>query len=192
MRIAATIGFLLVSILLELARADFATAGFAKSFIYKGLRIDVTQTEKWIGGIYPDTAYRVAVSGSGIPTVVEEGENGGEIEKAWVTDLDKDNRFEVILVERDFGTGNISNLLFFEWTGAKLLPHSLPPPKTDFEHVKSGASDYEVKGETIIRKFALSKEGDPLCCPTGGTVEITYVFRSDKLSIAKSTTKRVR
>ena len=101
-------------------------------------------------------------------------------EASWVTDVDRDGNFEVLILGRSAGSGSFGEIRVFEWDGkalaARPLPELTPKQATGYY----GHDAFRVGTSQIVREFPVYKPGDPNASPTGGLRRLVYTFTNKK------------
>jgi len=109
-----------------------------------------------------------------IITQEESMGNISGITGAGISDLDGDNNVEIYIYWHHLGTAAFMELHFYELVGNQLLPIYIPDallrPRGSIEIIKPH----------LVYRQPIKNEGDPNCCPTGGTLIVKYAFRNDE------------
>ena len=103
----------------------------------------------------------------------------GRVENSWVTDLDRDGDFEVIVFTKCAGSGGFGEAFVYEWDEIELEERKLPPLSSDEKIGYMGHDIFKVEDNCLIREFPIYREGDANCCPKGGRRKIIYSFRDN-------------
>ena len=155
---------------------------YSKAYHVRGSTVEVTQEEEsQVDSMYPIVRYRVSVKQGREQKAEQVGELDGRIVDSWLSDLDKDDLFEIIFWTSSFGTGHYGSLLLFEWNGRGLDEHQLPESKKLDQLGYEGHDGFRLDGQTIVRTFPTYKSDDANCCPTGGEARAVYRFEANEL-----------
>src|SRR5262245_14272711 len=154
---------------------------YTKTYTDKNITVQVL--DSYEPGAYSEGRYSVRVTDGKGRSIEQGGELDGPLESSSLTDLDGDERPEVVIVARSAGSGGHAEVLFFEWDGADLQPRTLPASEwTALLHYR-GHDRFEVKGNRILRQFPIYREDDANCCPSGGDATFTYAYDKDGFTL---------
>ena len=106
-------------------------------------------------------------------------------EASWVTDLDRDGNFEVLILGRSAGSGSFGEIRIFEWDRKELVARPLPELTARQAVGYFGHDKFQVPMNQIVREFPVYKSGDPNSTPTGGTRRLTYWFADKKWKVTE-------
>ena len=160
---------------------------FPASFVVRGLELVVSQEQLGTDGRDSRDQARVTVKRDTGTVIDETFEISGELQRAWVTDLDNDNNPEVILWVRTGGSGGYGEFLLYEVQGDSLVGHGFPE-LTDTQKNRYGYMGHDTlmtSTSRVIRRFRTYGKNDANCCPSGPTVEITYDYRGKNVNVER-------
>ncbi|MCX7043974.1 MAG: hypothetical protein NTX50_00620 [Candidatus Sumerlaeota bacterium] len=101
-------------------------------------------------------------------------------EGSWVTDMDRDGNFEVLILGRSAGSGSFGEIRVFEWDGKALVARPLPELTAKQATGYYGHDAFKVGTNQIVHEFPVYKPGDPNASPTGGLRRLVYTFADKK------------
>jgi len=157
---------------------------YTNSFLCACSEIHVSA--RGIDGAYSEESYENRVRTREGTTATEKGEVGAYVENAWVTDLDRDQNFEVIILARSAGSGAYGDLLFFEWEGTEFKRRHLPPLAPEWNQSYMGHDRFCIEGNRIVREFPVYREDDCNAYPSGGTRRVIYRYEKGRIVVLKS------
>jgi hypothetical protein len=159
---------------------------FPRSFYAEGLDIEVSQKELGVAGPYALYGVRFEVRKGENIILDETREITGELQAAWVTDLDRDRNPEILTWVRGHGSGGYAHFTIYEFEGKKLITVELPPMTAEQSDGYAGHDQITTSPSNVIRKYRKYAAGDANCCPTGPTMEITYAYDGERLVVERS------
>jgi hypothetical protein len=139
--------------------------------------------------ILSDTAFGLCVPvhsitwNAGAAIELNSDDLDGPIIAATVCDLDCDGNLELALTARSCGSGGYTNFLLLERSMGQWTRHTLIPAPTTANEGRMGHESITVWEDAVEVAFPIYAEGDPNCCPTGGTRRIRYGFRAGAFSV---------
>lgn len=110
-----------------------------------------------------------------------------------VCDLDSDGHKELALYTKGGGTRAVMNFLLLEWADGQWTSYTLCPLPEDVPELPEGS--YLARGEyptiwddsvDVIRP--IFKDGDAMCCPSGGWHRVRYAFTENTFHVLDVTT----
>jgi hypothetical protein len=115
------------------------------------------------------------------------GERDGSITECWVTDLDRDESFEIVLAMQSAGSGSYGSLVIYEFgREGKFRQMRFPDLPEELSTGYMGHDSFQVKEDGIVRTFPIYQPGDPNAAPSGGIREIEYIMENDVLQVLGS------
>jgi hypothetical protein len=164
--------------------ADDTQKCFEKTLSFRDYTINVVSSPN--GDWYPSSpcveqAYRVAVSKQGRVITESHPIESEPVEDAWVTDLDGDDSFELLVVSAG-GSGSYGDIELYALGAADTLVASSLPPLSKEEEVGYGGGDqFAIEGDRLVRTFTRYLESDANCCPSGDLRRIEYEYVNGRL-----------
>ncbi len=100
------------------------------------------------------------------------------VSRAFLADMDGDNSPELFLVLANSGSGSRCEVLAYSTNIKKsLTPIVMGKPAEKDLAGYMGHDEYEVMGNTFVRRFPVYKAGDMDASPTGGYRQIQYKLK---------------
>ena len=112
----------------------------------------------------------------------------GQVAGSMTTDLNKNNRPEVLVFVESSGSGSYGLVYGYELSESGKNPLTLPPMKGDAAEGYMGHDTFKVENGKLLRTFPVYADTDANASPTGGTRTLTYTLGSDLVfTLAKTT-----
>lgn len=167
-----TIALFLLSLSLSVA----ADCKFDKTAQYANYQIRVLTS----GDSCSLQSYQIVVQTGGqvLKVVTKQSE---PIKQIWVTDLDQDGLFEVLVFSASVETGEYGELTLHEWTGNDLRSSFLPALSAEQQQGYRGYDNYRLYQNQLIYEFPVYQEGDKECCASGGKRQSVYLYRNNRI-----------
>ncbi len=120
-------------------------------------------------------SYQIVVRRAGqvLQTVTKQSE---AIKQIWLTDLDNNGLFELLVFSASVEAGKYGELALHEWTGSGFHSHFLPPPAVIQGY--RGFDNYRIYQNQIIHEFPIYQQGDKECCPSSGKRQSIYQYQN--------------
>lgn len=169
----------LLSILILLALSPYTQAvecQFDQTAIYGSYQIRVYNTEQSCSL----QTYQIVVQANGrvLKAMAKQGE---PIKQIWITDLDNDRLFEVLVFSASVEEGEYGELVLYEWTGNNFSSHFMPPLNASQQQGYRGFDSYRMYQNQIVYEFPVYQQGDKACCATGGQRQSIYHYRDNRI-----------
>ena len=163
---------------------------FDKTFSLQGITFHVVATNK--GSLNQLT---ITPSGLEIVNRVMTHEIDGTVTGAEIADINADGSPEIYVYVNSAGSGTYGSLVAYSANNKKSLSEIYLPP-LEYDKVNSvgymGHDEFTVIENSLARRFPIYNEGDPNCCPKGGTRQLQYKLvkgeASWRLKLVNSTT----
>lgn len=152
-----------------------AAGGFVAQHVRDGYTIEVTVDPAEPAA---EGSYDIVLSVEGDPVLRFNGTRRGMPVKTWVSDLDQDERFEVIVLTAD--AAGEQRLYIQEWAEQSMALEALKPAPLDAETAAlwRGGDQYDVEKDALYRSFPLH---DPDSGErTGKTARLRYDFEAQR------------
>lgn len=163
---------------------------FDKTLSLHGITFHVVATNE--GSINQLT---ITPSGLEIINRVMKKEIDGSVIGAEIADINADGSPEIYVFVSSAGSGSYGSLVAYSANNKKSLSEIyLHPLKYDKENSVGymGHDEFAIIENSLARRFPVYNEGDPNCCPKGGTRQLQYKLflgeASWQLKVVKSTT----
>lgn len=104
------------------------------------------------------------------------------VEKAWIVDLDDDNRYELIIISHDATDDSKKSMDLYALDGGALKQVMFPDPR-DMSGYRGGDS-FQWDGVRLNRVFPVYLPQDVTGTPTGGERRIVYQYRNRELLLS--------
>ncbi len=150
---------------------------YSKKYTFNETKIEVKQ----LGKDYP-RRYSIEIHHQNIIITKQDSIYDSVVENSWLTDLDNDNNFEIIVLLRSAGSGGYGFLDLYEFLGNELTAYKLPEVNPRLKKVYMGHDKFRITDKHIEHQFPAYNDSDPNCCPTGGNVKVKYKFGNDEIS----------
>jgi len=148
------------------------TGKFDKTLSLHGITFHVTATNE--GSINHLT---IKPSGLKIDNSVIEQEIEGTVSGVEIADINVDGSPEIYIYVNSAGSGSYGSVVAYSANHNKSLsPIYLEPLDNDQKNSAGymGHDEFTIIENTFARRFPLYNEGDPNCCPKGGTRQLQY------------------
>jgi len=163
---------------------------FDKIFSLQGITFHVVSTNK--GSLNQLT---ITPSGLEIVNRVMTHEIDGTVTGAEIADINSDGSPEIYVYVNSAGSGAYGSIIAYSTNNNKSLSEIYLPP-LEYDKVNSvgymGHDEFTVIENSLARRFPIYNEGDPNCCPKGGTRQLQYKLvkgeASWRLKLVNSTT----
>lgn len=173
-------------------QATGSTNQFDKTFSLHGITFHVVATNE--GAINQLT---ITPSGLEIVNSVMKHEIDGSVTGAEIADINADGSPELYVYINSAGSGTYGSLIAYSSNNKKSLSEIYLAPLT-YDKVNSvgymGHDEFTIIENSLARRFPVYKEGDPNCCPKGGTRQLQYKLikgeASWQLKLVNSTTSK--
>jgi len=163
---------------------------FDKTFSLHGITFQVTSSNT--GSINQLT---ITPSGLEIDNRAIKHEIDGSVTGAEIADINADGSPEIYVYVSSAGSGTYGSVIAYSANNNKSLsPIYLPPLEHDKKNSIGymGHDEFTIIENSLARRFPVYNEGDPNCCPKGGTRQLKYKLvageASWQLKLVKSTT----
>jgi hypothetical protein len=103
----------------------------------------------------------------------------GQVAGSMTTDLNKNNRPEVLVFVESSGSGSYGLVYGYELSESGKNPLTLPPLKGDAAEGYMGHDTFKVENGKLLRTFPVYADTDANASPTGGTRTLTYTLGTD-------------
>ena len=103
------------------------------------------------------------------------------MDTSYVTDYDKDNNPEIILISRSHGSGASGKIYMYEFQNGNILVVKFPEVPAELNKFRQGHDTFEINSQNIIHRFPAYLPEDANCCATGGECVIKYNYTNDKI-----------
>ncbi|MCV6636367.1 hypothetical protein [Candidatus Albibeggiatoa sp. nov. NOAA] len=124
--------------------------------------------------------YQIVVQSGGriVKAVAKQSE---PIKNMWVTDLDRDGLFEVVIFSASVETGEYGELVLHEWTGNDFSSRFTPPLSVAQQQGYRGFDNYRIYQNQLVHEFPVYNIGDKACCASGGKRQSVYQYRNNNI-----------
>jgi hypothetical protein len=112
----------------------------------------------------------------------------GQVAGSMTTDLNKNNRPEVLVFVESSGSGSYGLVYGYELSESGKSPLTLPPLKGDAAEGYMGHDTFKVENGKLLRTFPVYADTDANASPTGGTRTLTYTLGNDLVFALEKTT----
>jgi hypothetical protein len=112
----------------------------------------------------------------------------GQVAGSMTTDLNKNNRPEVLVFVESSGSGSYGLVYGYELSESGKNPLTLPPLKGDAAEGYMGHDTFKVESGKLLRTFPVYADTDANANPTGGTRTLTYTLGNDLVFALEKTT----
>ena len=171
-------------------QADVSSNQFDKIFSLQGITFHVVATDK--GSLNQLT---ITPSGLEIVNRIMTHEIDGTVTGAEIADINSDGSPEIYVYVNSAGSGAYGSIVAYSANNKKSLSEIYLPPLA-YDKVNSvgymGHDEFTVIENSLARRFPIYNEGDPNCCPKGGTRQLQYKLvrgeASWRLKLVNSTT----
>jgi len=169
----ATLLLTLPSLGVTSAQTDNETQGFKKSLSLEGLDFLID-----VAGEGSLKELKLTVKGiEGGKRVVLKHEIEGSLHRTAVADLNKDGFPEIYLFTTSAGSGSYGAVIAYSSNRNKsITPIYMPELDLNSSAAQGymGHDSFSITGDRLLRRFPVYKKGDPNCCPSGGTRQLSY------------------
>jgi len=168
---------LYILVFMSMGSSAFAAdCRFDKTAAYGGYQIRVYNTEESCSL----QTYQIIVQANGqtLKTVAKQGE---PIKQMWVTDLDNDRLFEILVFSASVEAGEYGELVLYEWTGNNFSTQFMPPLDSSQQQGYRGFDGYRMYKNQIVHEFPIYQQGDKECCASGGKRQSIYHYRNNTI-----------
>lgn len=110
------------------------------------------------------------------------------IKQVWVTDLDRDGLFEVLVFAASVEEGQYGELALHEWTGNDFYSRFVPALNIAQQQGYRGFDNYRLYQNQLVHEFPIYQQGDKNCCPSGGKRQSIYQYRNNDIEQVASNT----
>ncbi|MEK7989399.1 MAG: hypothetical protein VSS52_000195 [Thiotrichaceae bacterium] len=171
-----TLSLLCSLILLSLSFVVNADCKFDQTVSYANYQVRVYTD----GNSCSLQTYQILVQSRGqiLKAMAKQGE---PIKQMWITDLDKDGLFEILIFSASVEAGEYGELVLYEWTGADFNSHFLPALSAVQQQGYRGFDNYRVYQNQLIHEFPVYQQGDKACCASGGKRQSVYQYQNDRV-----------
>ena len=167
-----------------------STNQFDKTFSLHGITFHVVATNE--GAINQLT---ITPSGLEIVNSAMKHEIDGSVTGAEIADINADGSPEIYVYINSAGSGTYGSLIAYSANNKKSLSQIYLAPLA-YDKVNSvgymGHDEFTIIENSLARRFPIYNEGDPNCCPKGGTRQLQYKLiqgeASWQLKLVNSTT----
>lgn len=163
---------------------------FDKTLSLQGITFHVVTTNE--GSINQLT---ITPSGLEIDNRAMKHEIDGSVTSVEIADINADGSPETYVYVNSAGSGSYGSLIAYSANNKKSLSEIyLPPLENDKKNSVGymGHDEFTIIENSLVRRFPVYNEGDPNCCPKGGTRQLQYKLimgeASWQLKLVKSTT----
>ena len=165
--------------------APRAAQADAYRFQRDGFEIGVVVEAAGFEGPYPLNHAVVSAAKGDTQSVAMEFDLGGELQAAWVTDLDGNSRPEVLLWVRTHGSGGYGGLRFVDVDAAGMVVRELPALELEYGQEYRGHDRFTVATGSLVRHFPVYGSEDANCCPSRGEAEVSYGYDGDVITVRR-------
>jgi hypothetical protein len=103
------------------------------------------------------------------------------LKQMWVTDLDLDGLFEILLFSASVEDGEYGELVLHEWTGNEFNSRFIPALNSAQQQGYRGFDHYRLYKNQLVHEFPIYQQGDKDCCASGGKRQSVYLYRSNSI-----------
>jgi hypothetical protein len=104
------------------------------------------------------------------------------ISEAWLKDLDRNQKPELIVVTNSAGSGSYGRLRIFTPADDQGLQIVEPPVLNECLNGEYRGHDlFRIQDGVIVHEFPIYRKEDPNCCPSGGLRRLFYRFTGTDL-----------
>lgn len=154
---------------------------YLKEYKYKNISILLTEENKSTSPEFKDLYYLLQVNNKNT-LIQKEGQiSRTGIENSGILDLDKDGNPEIYIYFTNAGTSMSGNLVMYEIDGYNLDRRDIPNLNLTAQEYYRGNDEYIFEKNKILRNFPAYNSNDANCCPTAGSVKVSYVLSNNKL-----------
>ncbi|WP_353572394.1 hypothetical protein [Candidatus Albibeggiatoa sp. nov. BB20] len=171
-----TFQLLCAFILLSLSFTVNANCKFDKTATYAHYQIRVYTD----GNSCSLQTYQMIVQSRG-QTLKVLAKQSEPVQQMWVTDLDNDGLFEVLIFSASVETGEYGELVLHEWTGNDFNSRFLPVLSSAQQQGYRGFDKYNVYQNQLIHEFPIYQQGDKDCCASGGKRQSVYQYQNNSI-----------
>jgi len=163
---------------------------FDETFTLHGITFHIVASNE--GSIHQLT---ITPSGLKIDNRAMKDEIYGSVTGAEIADINADGSPELYVYVNSSGSGSYGSLVAYSANNKKSLSHIYLAP-LEYDKVNSvgymGHDEFTIIENSLARRFPVYNEGDPNCCPKGGTRQLQYkLFKGEaswQLKLVNSTT----
>ena len=141
-----------------------------------GVRVQVTVPAKEpcvIG------TYTVTISKKGSKPQVVTLKRDGTVTNAFFEDVTGDGSRDLVVFVTSSGSGGYGRLDIWEWTGDRFKAGFVTDLSPEQRAGYHGHDTYRAAAGVLRRSFPLYRDGDPNCCPTGGTATYRWAAKTN-------------
>jgi uncharacterized protein len=163
---------------------------FEKTLSLHGITFHITATND--GSI---NQLIITPKGLEIDNRVIEKEIDGSVSGAEIADINVDGSPEIYIYVNSTGSGSYGSLVAYSANNKKSLSEIyLPPLEDDKENSAGymGHDEFTIIENTLVRRFPVYNDGDPNCCPKGGTRQLQYKLMMGEASWKLKLDKSIR
>ena len=167
----------LVFLLLMAAESTLAASLGIWEFQQDGLMVAVLVKDT----DYDDKrSYQVVVTDELHTLARLEVNRDGLVTDAWLTDLDDDGMFEIVVATGQLAGADVSAVDVHEWRDFRFVS-SKPAKLTTTESVGYHGNDqYTIAGGRLLRSYPMFSESDGVQVPTGTLARFEYHYAEDR------------
>jgi hypothetical protein len=152
-------------------------AAFGRSYVYQGFKVTVAEGQ---GESPASGTYAISVTTPQGQSTSVKGTRNGAMVDAWVTDLDRNGRFEVAVVTRSAGREGRGVLALWGWTGSELVARPVADLSPAQKQGYRGRDVIRLQGRNIVRVFPIYRPDDMFVNPTGGLRRFHFDFAGSR------------
>lgn len=125
-------------------------------------------------------SYQIVVSDALLTLVRLEVNRDGLVTDAWLTDLDRDGRFEIVVATGQLDGADVGAVDVHEWQEFRFVS-STPKQLAASELVGYNGNDqYTIAGGRLQRSYPMFSETDGIRVPTGSMARFEYQYPEDR------------
>jgi hypothetical protein len=169
--------FIALTLLLMMTGATWAASPGTWEFTSNGLTVVVVGKD----AEYDDVrSYQIVVSDELRTLVRLEVNRDGLVTDAWLTDLDGDGMFEIVVATGQLAGADVGAVDVHEWQEFRFVS-SKPKQLAATELVGYNGNDqYTIAGGRLQRSYPMFSESDGVKVPTGSMARFEYQFVEDR------------